>query len=259
MNHGTRPKLLADASTALPLVGRGGGGHHGGGGGRGRWRGYGGGYYPLIVDTVCVDPEDPNCLTAGESKETMSTSDDDMGAIGFDDIIGDSQEIVGDIAIGELLSSAADEMAAGNPQQALAQLAVARKAAPNAIAVFQRKLKSRRRQPLGFTAVGVAVSTAAVITAAAAPQQLFRSKRMVIPSTTAVGIVVNDVKVGNKSQLVGTEEPVAGAMFSELAVGTFVDFLTANVGNKVSVELANLTLTVTTSTTVTMVGVVAEP
>ena len=69
---------------------------------------------------------------------------------------------------------------------------------------------------------------------------------------------MNDVKVGNKSQLVGTDEAVTGAMYSEVAVGTFIDFLTANVGNKVAVELSNLTLTATTSTTVTMIGIVAE-
>jgi hypothetical protein len=82
---------------------------------------------------------------------------------------------------------------------------------------------------------------------------------MVIASPVAVGCSVVDVKVGNKSQLVGTEDPITGAMFSELAVGTFVDFLTANVGNKVGVVLRNVSSTVTVTTVVTMIGVVAEP
>jgi len=186
-------------------------------------------------------------------------NDDDMGSIGgFEDIVGGQQEIIGEIAVGALLDHAADEMISGNPSTALAELAVARRAVPNAVAVFQRKLSARRRQPLGFSTVAVPIATGVDVTAVATPQQLFRSKRMVIPSTVATGIVVTDVKVGNKSQLVGTDNPITGAMFSELAVGTFIDFLTANLGNKVGVIIQNLTLTATTSTTVTMIGVVAE-
>jgi hypothetical protein len=197
---------------------------------------------------------------SGEEEETNMgrMNDDDVGSIGFEDIVGDSQEIVGDVAIGELLDHAADEMISGDPQTALAELAVARKAVPNAVAVFQRKLRNRRRQPLGFAAVTIPIATTDV-SAVATPQQLFRAKRMVIPSNVATNCSVADVKVGNKSQLVGTEDPITGAMFSELAVGTFVDFLTANVGNKVGVVLRNVNSTVTVTTIVTMIGVVAEP
>lgn len=229
-------------------------------GGRGRRRyGYGPAYYPLVVDPYCIDENNPDCIAGRKHEKNMAHSDDDGGSIGFDDIVGEQQDIVGaDIAIGMLIGEAADEMTMGNPQVALAKLAVARKAVPNAIAVFHRQLNARRRQPLGFTAVDVPVSTATPVSATALPQQLFKAKRMVIPSLVANAIVVNDVKVGNKSQLVGTEEAVTGAMYSELAVGTFIDFLTANVGNKISVELQNLNLTVTTATTVTMIGIVAE-
>ena len=238
-------------------IGKGGSGHHHGGGGRGRGRrGWGWGYpYPY---PDCDD--DYNLCVNGNKKATknMSASDDEMGSVGFDDIVGETQEIVGDIAIGELLNHAADEMISGNPQTALAELAVARKAVPNAIAVFQRKLRSRRRQPLGFESATIPIAATDVVVTAA-PQQLFRAKRMVIASPVAVNISIVDVKVGNKSQLVGTEDPITGAMFSELAVGTFVDFLTANVGNKVGVLLRNVSSTVTVTTVVTMIGVVAEP
>jgi len=103
-------------------------------------------------------------------------------------------------------------------------------------AVISRKPNTARRYVLGFVPTAIAAATTSQIPAA--PQNLFRPERLVIPSDIAFDFGVADVKVGNQSQLVQSVE-VPGALFSEVAIDTQVTFDTAEVGNQISVNARN--------------------
>jgi hypothetical protein len=199
--------------------------------------------------------------------------DDDIGAIG--DLIGDmedddDEEISGEdddddeeIISGEdddevleaLVSGAGDTEIVGKrrrrtkAQRALLKLRARRRkrakqikalkrklARKNAGAVVKRGLQRRRRYPLGFVPTSVASATTQNIPAA--PQNLFRPERLVIPSDIAFDFGVPDIKIGNMSQLVQDVE-LPGAIFSEVAIDTGVHFDTAEVGNQISCRARN--------------------
>jgi len=69
---------------------------------------------------------------------------------------------------------------------------------------------------------------------------MFRPERLVIPSDIAFDFGVQDVKVGNTSQLVSGGE-VPAALFTEVAIDTHVHFKTAEIGNQMSVSVRNKT------------------
>ena len=106
----------------------------------------------------------------------------------------------------------------------------------NAGAVVNRGLDRRRRYPLGFVPTTITAGTSLQIPAA--PQNLYRPERLVIPSDISFDTGVRDIKVGNTSQLVQSVE-VPAALFSEVAINTGVTFDTAEVGNQVSVDARN--------------------
>lgn len=147
--------------------------------------------------------------------------------IGADFIGGD--ELVG---AGNLLIGAAQR---GNPRakKVLQQLAMR-----HGGAVVNQGVNKRRRYPIGFVPTDIAATTAALIPAA--PQNLFRPERLIIPSDIAFDFGVRDVKVGNQSQLVQSVE-IPGALFTEVSIDTHVTFDTAEVGNQISVDVRNKT------------------
>jgi hypothetical protein len=113
-----------------------------------------------------------------------------------------------------------------------------RKIDPGAVAIRQRDLNKRRRFPLGFQPTTVLGGSTSNIPAA--PQDMFRPERLVIPSDIAFDFGVQDVKVGNTSQLVSGGE-VPAALFTEVAIDTHVHFKTAEIGNQMSVSVRNKT------------------
>lgn len=121
--------------------------------------------------------------------------------------------------------------------------------------VTQTALDKGRRYPLGFVPTTLPASTTALIPAA--PQNLFRAERLVIPSDIAFDIGVVDVKVGNQSQLVQSVE-VPAAVFSEVAIDTHVTFDTAEVGNQISVQARNKLTTGPVDFTAAMIGSIAK-
>ena len=191
--------------------------------------------------------------------EEIMGDDDDFGEIGAElDIVGASgtAEIIGEDEFGEddfegeedllhaLSIGAARQAQRGQHRKATAlqraarKLQAYRKIDPRAVTIRHGELSKRRRFPLGFQPTTVAAGATSSIPAA--PQDMFRPERLVIPSDTAFDFGIQDVKVGNTSQLVsGGEGPAA--MFTEVSIDTHVHFKTAEIGNQLSVSVRNKT------------------
>lgn len=170
------------------------------------------------------------------------------GSIGYDpDLIGDDPDallealavsgdtdflVAGD-GSSEIIGALVGAAKKGNPK---AKAALAKIASRNSGAVVQRELDRRRRYPLGVVPTSVTAGTQSQIPAS--PQNLFRPERLVIPSDIAFDSGVVDIKVGNVSQFVQSAE-VPGALFSEVAINTGVNFDTAEIGNQISCTIRN--------------------
>lgn len=162
------------------------------------------------------------------------------GGIGYDaSLIGDDPDALlealavsgyGDLLVsGDGSSEIIGNAAAHSP--AMKQIAMR-----NAGAVVQRELDRRRRYPLGVVPTSITAGTQSQIPAS--PQNLFRPERLVVPSDIAFDSGVVDIKVGNVSQFVQSAE-VPGALFSEVAINTGVNFDTAEIGNQISATIRN--------------------
>ena len=166
-------------------------------------------------------------------------------AVLYDIVGGDgSSEIIG----ADLIGAAA----AGN---ARAKAALHKIAMRNAGAVIKNDLKNRRRYPLGFVPTEVDAGDAATIPAA--PQNLFRPERLVIPSDICFDFGVQDIKVGNQSQFAQSVE-VPAAVFSEVSIDTNVTFDTAEVGNQISILVRNKGTTDNLEFTAAALGTIAK-
>jgi hypothetical protein len=163
------------------------------------------------------------------------------GSIGYDaSLIGDDPdallEALAVSGMGDLLVSgdgSSEIIGAVAPAQKAALAQITRR---NAGAVVQRELDRRRRYPLGVVPTSITAGTQSQIPAS--PQNLFRPERLVVPSDIAFDSGVVDIKVGNVSQFVQSAE-VPGALFSEVAINTGVNFDTAEIGNQISATIRN--------------------
>lgn len=70
------------------------------------------------------------------------------------------------------------------------------------------------------------------------PQMAFKTKRVYIPSDIAGSFLVNDMKVGNISQLPSTNA-IPARVFSEVSVDSGVEFDTAQVSMQVSMSITS--------------------
>jgi hypothetical protein len=178
--------------------------------------------YDILGGSIGYDPtligDDPDALL-----EALAVSGSGGGA---DFLVGGdgSSEIIG------ALVGAAQQ---GNQK---AKAVLAKIAQRNSGAVVQRELDRRRRYPLGVVPTTITAGTQSQIPAS--PQNLFRPERLVIPSDIAFDSGVVDIKVGNVSQFVQSAE-VPGALFSEVAINTGVNFDTAEIGNQISATIRN--------------------
>lgn len=170
--------------------------------------------------------------------------DDDYGAIGAWDIIGAGggfRDIVGADEDAALLEEFAvmGEPAPSGPdlQQQASRMRQLRQIDPNAVQVRETQPRRRRREPVGFDTPTIAPGAMEVVTAA--PQRLFRSERLVVPSDIAFDLIIRDWKVGNESQLVSGGS-LPAAMFTEVAIDTDVHLKTAEVGNVIQLSLENI-------------------
>ena len=167
---------------------------------------------------------------------------------GSSEIIGSDYDIVG----AELIGAAKRAAASGDARKAAALRQVAMR---NAGAVIKNDLKNRRRYPLGFVPTEVDSGDAATIPAA--PQNLFRPERLVIPSDICFDFGVQDIKVGNQSQFAQSVE-VPAAVFSEVSIDTNVTFDTAEVGNQISILVRNKGATDDLEFTAAAIGTIAK-
>jgi hypothetical protein len=183
--------------------------------------------------------------------EEIMGDDDDFGEIGAEldlvagmgtaEIVGEDDEIGDEDLLHALSIGAArrgNHRKASALKKAASKLGEFRKIDPGAVAIRQRDLNKRRRFPLGFQPTTVTAGSTSNIPAA--PQDMFRPERLVIPSDIAFDFGVQDVKVGNTSQLVSGGE-VPAAIFTEVAIDTHVHFKTAEIGNQMSVSVRNKT------------------
>ena len=74
------------------------------------------------------------------------------------------------------------------------------------------------------------------------PQDLFKTTRMLISSAIAFDFSIIDVKIGQKPQFVQSGSMPANC-FSEVSVGSYVEFDSADVGNLIVIVVRNNTLT----------------
>jgi hypothetical protein len=175
--------------------------------------------YDILGGSIGYDPsligDDPDALL--EALAVSGAPDFLVGGDGSSEIIG---ALVG-----------AAQSGSSKAKQVLAKISQR-----NAGAVVQRELDRRRRYPLGVVPTTITAGTQSQIPAS--PQNLFRPERLVIPSDIAFDSGVVDIKVGNVSQFVQSAE-VPGALFSEVAINTGVNFDTAEIGNQISATIRN--------------------
>lgn len=169
--------------------------------------------------------------------EALAVSGDDDDDWDDDDWDDDDEELIAGAGDSEIVGARRRRRRRARGKKSARRRAAMRKLVMrNAGAVMRRGLDRRRRYPQGF--LPTTVASGASVAVPAAPQNLFRPERLIIPSDIAFDTGVQDIKVGNQSQLVQSVE-VPGAVFSEVAIDTNVTFDTAEVGNQVSVQIRN--------------------
>ncbi len=171
----------------------------------------------------------------------MGLFDDDVSGeeiIGLSEIVGESFG-----AVGESLDEVLDDVVSGNGGAAASKLAklsnkmkAMRNVDPSAVAVMQQSPNRRRywHAPFPATAFAAAATTALQMQ----PQELFRTERLFLPSNIAADYNITQMFVGQKNQLLVAGE-VNGSVFSEVAVRSFLNLDTANVGNTINLTMRN--------------------
>lgn len=213
--------------------------------------------FPGVIDVSGVSGLKGNTMfNVGSAYDLVGA--DAAGLIGADLMFGADSDVLEALTVNGDGSSeiiGADLIGAaraGHPRAAAALRAVAMR---NAGAVIKNDLKNRRRYPLGFVPTEVDSGDAATIPAA--PQNLFRPERLVIPSDIAFDFGVQDIKVGNQSQFAQSVE-VPAAVFTEVSIDTNVTFDTAEVGNQISILVRNKGTTNDLEFTAAALGTIAK-
>ena len=150
--------------------------------------------------------------------EVRATGTDDRHMVGMDQIVG-LQQIVGQ-AVSDALSSAFRRPGmSGSPRE------------------VPMVGNGPREFPMGFGLTAIASGAQQIINAN--PQVNFRPSRLVIPDTVAPSFMVNDFKIGMRSQLVAPGA-LPATSFTEKAVGTAMSLDTVNVGQFVTLDVSNV-------------------
>jgi hypothetical protein len=118
-----------------------------------------------------------------------------------------------------------------------ADIAMAERKAFTGKVVSSKGYTKGRVQSIGFTSLAVAPGTTVDIPSR--PQELFRGTRLVIPSSIAASVVVEDIKVGRSSQFVASgAQP--GEAFKDTATGDNVSLDTARPGMDITLKITNV-------------------
>lgn len=156
--------------------------------------------------------------------------------------------LIGDDELTELLEVAGDDYdmydvgaarRVGKMQAAASKIAAARKAMSSRTLTANPPTEVRQ-YPLGFDsgAAGVAAATNVLITSR--PQQIFRPERLILSSASAPAFLVNDILVGNRSQLVAAGA-LPGDAFRPDAFGVRLKMDVARVSQDITLSVTNLT------------------
>jgi hypothetical protein len=94
-----------------------------------------------------------------------------------------------------------------------------------------------REFPMGFGITPVAMGANVIINAQ--PQVNFRPSRLVIPDSIAPSFMINDFKIGMRSQLVAPGS-IPAQSFTQTAVGTAMALDTVNVGQFTTLDVTNV-------------------
>lgn len=184
-------------------------------------------------------------LVGADLMSLIAGDDDDFGGIGSDEGLLDALSVSG-AGTSELI---------GSEQREGARKAIEMIKARSGVALVHNKPNRKRLMPLGFTPTTILMANVGTIPAA--PQHVYRTGRLMIPSDIAFDLGVTDFKVGNQSQFVQTTE-VPAALFSEVAINTGVQFDTAEVGNQLSIAVRNKDASNDVVFTAACVGLVAK-
>lgn len=152
--------------------------------------------------------------------------------VGAEDLDGDDYE-VGDEDIEGMLGAVPRRRAmVRRPQQPMQ-----RAASFGPPRVAQRGMPDSRALLIGFVYLQVAAGSSQVVSAR--PQVLFRPTRLVIPTAVAPLFSVDDIKIGNRSQLVAAG-PVPAEAFSPSAFNTPLRMDTCQVSMEIILQISNL-------------------
>lgn len=97
-----------------------------------------------------------------------------------------------------------------------------------------------REQTLGFFQSGLASGTLTPVISR--PQVIFRGERLVIPSTVSANFTVQDIRIGNRSQLANSNQ-LPAQVFIETAVGVRLSLDTAQIAQDIAIEVNNISNT----------------
>lgn len=164
--------------------------------------------------------DDDESSDADSGDSTMSDE------IGWDEIGDDVDRMLAGDEVGE---DVGDNVSLARRRQA--------PRGPNTRQVNNRGYSKAREYPLGFSSNGT-VAAGATVVITAQPQTMFRPLRLVIPSSIAPSFSIQDIKIGNQSQLVASGS-IPAALYSELAVGARQRYDTANPGILISLTVTN--------------------
>jgi len=101
-----------------------------------------------------------------------------------------------------------------------------------------------REWPLGFDSEQLApggIAAGASLDITSRPQVIFRPDRLVVSSSIAGDFLINDIKIGQKSQLINSQA-LPASMFSETAFGVRMVMDTAQISQDVVIRVTNISL-----------------
>jgi len=155
---------------------------------------------------------------------------------GDDDFSGDEM-VLGDGDLGdEMVLGAALAAASPSAKRQLVNAIRSRKLR-NASLVTPRQSAEANLQPLGLESL--AVAPAAQVLVSTQPQTLYKPMRLMVPQTFAANFVLNDIKVGNVSQL-PSAIPIPCEAFSQSSFGAGISLKTVNPAINLSVLVTNI-------------------
>lgn len=170
-----------------------------------------------------------------------------------DELLGDDlvsgEELVGDEILGSwrrqmrgkkrraAAVARARAVRGAQTRKALVRRAILNKKLDAAKILEPRRPTHARVQSMGLSMA--AVQPGATVDIIARPQEIFRGRRLVVPSTIAQHFMIEDIKVGRTSQFVSSGRQPAVA-FSEVSTGDNLSLKTCSPGMDIVLKVTNI-------------------